>query len=109
MPLESLSPLVLSSLFSKPKFLETLEESVEICGFTGLPFTSEGEGAPVTSPPLVGGTFSPDSGGLLSELLSPTRLFLEETEGFKGPGEVKEVEFKTEKGNTAAIKKKRFQ
>ena len=101
---ESHCPLVLSSLFSKPKFLETFDGSVEICGFTELSFTSGGEGAPVTSPPLVWGDFSPDTTGLLSELLSPITLFSEETEGLKGPGEVKEVDVKTEKGSTAAIK-----
>lgn len=102
---KSLCLLVPSSLFSKPKFLETLDVSVEICGFTELSFTSGGEGAPVTSPPLAWGTFSHDSGGLLSELLAPIAVLLEETKGLKRPGEVKEGEGKTEKGSTAAIKK----
>jgi len=42
---------------------------------------------------------------LLSELLAPIAVLLEETKGLKGPGEVKEGEGKTEKGSTAAIQK----
>jgi len=40
---------------------------------------------------------------LLSELLAPIAVLLEETKGLKGPGEVKEGEGKTEKGSTACF------
>ena len=48
----SFGSLVVFSLFSKPKFLETLEGSAAICGFTEFSFVSGGEGAAVTRPPL---------------------------------------------------------
>ena len=52
MELTSLCSLGVFSLFSRPKFLDTLDRSVLFFGFTELSFTSGGEGAPVTRPPL---------------------------------------------------------
>lgn len=104
----SFGPLVVSSLFSKPKFLKTLDGSVVVCGLTEFSFASGGEGAPVTRPPLAWGFFSQDSDDLLSELVLLAILFLVETEVLKDPGEVKEDEVKTGKGSTAGKEKRNW-
>lgn len=103
----SFCPLVIFSLFSKTKLLETLDRSVVVCGLTEFSFTSGGEGAPVTRPPLAWGFFSEHSDDLLSDLLLLTTLFLVETGVLKDPGKVKEDEVETEKGNTAGIEKEK--
>ena len=100
----SFFPLDDSMQFSKIKLLDTFAGSGETCSLTKFSFTSGGEGAPVTRPPLTLGFSSQD--GLLSELMLSVPLLsgeagdLEEQEKVGG-------EIDLEKGKTAATTKKK--
>lgn len=96
-----LCPRGASTPFSKTKLLDTLAESGVACGFTMLFFTSGGEGAPVTRPPVILGVSSQVWDGLLSELPLLVLLVWGKMEA-GGPGEVSGDGRNVEKGRTAA-------